>query len=327
MKFIDIAQISVRSGDGGDGHVSFRKEKFVPKGGPDGGNGGRGGDVIFKADHHKTTLLDFKYQSFFEAQDGAKGGKAKRSGKSGKDLIISVPQGTIIKDAKTNQILHDLDDENDEFVIAKGGKGGFGNHEFATSTNQAPRYAKPGLPGEKKDIILELKLIADVGIIGLPNAGKSTLISAISAAKPKVADYPFTTLIPNLGIVKLSAEKNYTVADIPGLIEGAHEGKGLGHKFLRHIERTSVLLFIIDVMDDDPVETYHVLYNELKTFNEDIIYKKKIIALSKCDVLDKELMREFENLEFSVPHLMISSVTHLNLEKLKVEMWNKIHEE
>lgn len=326
MKFIDIAEIFVKAGDGGDGHVSFRKEKFVPKGGPDGGNGGKGGDVVFKVDTHLNTLLDFKFKREFVADNGVKGMKAKKTGKNGKNLIIRVPSGTVIKNASDDSIIADLDDDTKEAVIAKGGRGGYGNAEFATATNQAPRYAKPGLPGEELNVRLELKLIADAGLVGFPNAGKSTLISSISAAKPKIADYPFTTLIPNLGIVKLDIDKSFTVADIPGLIEGAADGKGLGHQFLRHVERTKVLVFLLDSVNMNFEYEYNTLINELKKFNEEIIYKEKIIVFTKSDSITDEMREEILAAKLSdSPHMIISSVSGENLDKLKWLIWDKIN--
>lgn len=326
MKFIDIANIYIKAGDGGNGHISFRKEKFVPLGGPDGGNGGKGGDVIFQVDSHLNTLLDFQYKREFIADNGDNGGKSRRTGKNGKNLIIRVPSGTVVKNADDDSILADLDDVNTSFVAAKGGNGGFGNSEFATATNQAPRFANPGLAGTEYNISLELKLIADVGFVGFPNAGKSTLISSISAAKPKIADYPFTTLVPNLGIVKLDMEKSFTVADIPGLIEGAADGKGLGHQFLRHIERTKVLVFLIDSLNMNYKEEYEILLNELKNFNEDIIYKKKIITFSKVDSITEEIRNELKNTKLDdAPHLLISSVSHENIDELKWLMWEYIN--
>jgi len=327
MKFIDYAKIYLKSGDGGAGHISFRREKFVPKGGPDGGNGGNGGDVIFKTDSHLNTLLDFKYKRNYSAENGKPGSKKKMFGKNGKNLIIRVPVGTVIKDANTKEIIVDLNKPNQEFVVAKGGKGGKGNAEFATPTNQTPRYAQPGLPGVEVEIVLELKLIADVGLVGYPNVGKSTLISVISAAKPKIADYPFTTLIPNLGIVKIGELQNYTVADIPGLIEGASEGKGLGDKFLRHVERTKVLLFLIQSDSENPENDYNTLLNELVSYNPDMASKKKFICFSKADLLDAETKSELSELHFpnieSKP-IFISSVTMENIEKIKYLLWDVV---
>ena len=263
MKFIDLVKIYIKAGDGGAGHISFRREKYVPKGGPDGGNGGKGGDIIFIANKNLNTLLDFKYKRKFIAESGQPGGKAKRTGRNGKDIIIQVPVGTVIKDAETGEILCDFTEDKQQQIIAFGGKGGLGNAEFSTPTNQAPKYAQPGLPGEERWIFLELKLLADVGIVGFPNAGKSTLISVLSSAKPKIADYPFTTLVPNLGMVFVDDSKSFVIADIPGLIEGASEGKGLGLEFLRHIERTNLLIFLIDSTSEDIVRDYQILNKEL----------------------------------------------------------------
>lgn len=327
MKFIDIAKIIIKSGDGGNGHISFRREKYVPKGGPDGGNGGKGGDVIFIVDPNLNTLLDFKYKRFYKAENGHPGGKSNKTGKNGKDIIIKVPPGTIIKDALTDEVLADLSLNINKFIALYGGAGGKGNAEFATATNQTPRYAEKGKPGEELEVILELKLIADVGIVGMPNAGKSTLISVISAAKPKVADYPFTTLIPNLGIVKIDMDKSFVVADIPGLIENASEGKGLGIQFLRHVERTNVLVFLIDSLSENPKKDYKILVNELKKFNSSMLEKKRIICFSKVDAIDQETKKKLSKVSFGknepIP-LMISSVTGESIEKLKLLMWDAI---
>lgn len=327
MKFIDRAKIIIRSGNGGPGMVSFRREKYVPKGGPEGGNGGKGGDVIFRADRHMNTLLDFKYKRHFFAENGQPGGIKKMFGKNGQDLIIKVPRGTLIKSADTDELLADLTEHGQEYSAAKGGKGGKGNWEFRSPTNQTPRYAEPGLPGEEFEVVLELKLIADIGIVGFPNAGKSTLISTISSAKPKIADYPFTTLVPNLGIVKIDYNKNFTVADIPGLIEGAAEGKGLGIQFLRHVERTRVLLFLIDANSDSPIDDYITLSNELKKYNPAMLDKHKIITISKIDTVDDDTKAELSKLIFpddDIVPLLISSVTHENIEQLKYNLWENI---
>lgn len=327
MKFIDRAKIIIRSGNGGPGMVSFRREKYVPKGGPEGGNGGKGGDVIFRADRHMNTLLDFKYKRHFFAENGQPGGIKKMFGKNGQDLIIKVPRGTLIKSADTDELLADLTEHGQEYSAAKGGKGGKGNWEFRSPTNQTPRYAEPGLPGEEFEVVLELKLIADIGIVGFPNAGKSTLISTISSAKPKIADYPFTTLVPNLGIVKIDYNKNFTVADIPGLIEGAAEGKGLGIQFLRHVERTRVLLFLIDANSDSPIDDYITLSNELKKYNPAMLDKHKIITISKIDTVDDDTKAELSKLIFpddGIVPLLISSVTHENIEQLKYNLWENI---
>ncbi len=330
MKFVDHAKIYVRSGDGGPGHISFRREKYVPKGGPDGGNGGKGGDVVLKVNPHMNTLLDFKYKRHYKAEKGNEGGGSRKTGKSGKTVYIKVPKGTVVKDAGTSETIADLTEDEQEFVVAEGGIGGRGNAEFATSTNQAPRYADPGRPGEEKEILLELKLLADAGLVGLPNAGKSTLISVISAARPKIADYPFTTLVPNLGIVRVGHYKNFTVADIPGLIEGAHQGKGLGIQFLRHVERTRALVFLIDCMSDEPKRDYEVLKNELIKYNPEMRLKKSIICISKIDVLDtdsrKELLKNINFGDTKIPVMMISSVANDGLEEMKMKIWEMINE-
>ena len=326
--FLDYAEIFVKAGKGGDGAVAFRREKYVPKGGPAGGNGGKGGDVILKADENLHTLLDFKYKRKYLAQNGQPGGNSLKDGKSGEDLIIKVPVGTIVKDSVTNKILYDFTKNGEEFVVAKGGKGGKGNSNFATSTNQTPRFAEDGKPGEERKIILELKLIADVGLVGFPNAGKSTLISTISAARPKISDYPFTTLKPNLGIVKYKDYKTFTVADIPGLIEGAHLGKGLGHQFLKHIERTRVLLFLIDITSENIEKDYATLRNELENFNADLIKKKKLIALTKADLLpEKEAIKIKNKLKFDdydKEILIISAVSGYNIQTLLDRLWQEL---
>ncbi len=326
--FLDYAEIFVKAGKGGDGAVAFRREKYVPKGGPAGGNGGKGGDVILKADENLHTLLDFKYKRKYLAQNGQPGGNSLKDGKSGEDLIIKVPVGTIVKDSETNKILYDFTKNGEEFVVAKGGKGGKGNSNFATPTNQTPRFAEDGKPGEERKIILELKLIADVGLVGFPNAGKSTLISTISAARPKIADYPFTTLKPNLGIVKYKDYKTFTVADIPGLIEGAHLGKGLGHQFLKHIERTRVLLFLIDITSENIEKDYVTLRNELENFNTELIKKKRLIALTKADLLpEKEAIKIKNKLkldDYDKEILIISAVSGYNIQTLLDRLWQEL---
>lgn len=325
--FIDQAELEIKAGDGGDGAVTFRREKYVPKGGPSGGNGGKGGDVIIQAFGNLNTLLDFKYKRKYLAGDGAIGGSSLKDGKNGKDVLIKVPIGTIIKDFESDKILADLDGEGKSIVIAKGGRGGKGNSNFATSTNQAPRFAENGKKGESKKIILELKLIADVGIVGFPNAGKSTLISVISSAKPKIADYPFTTLEPNLGIVYYKDYKSFTVADIPGIIEGAHEGKGLGLKFLRHIERTKILLFMIEVTSENIEKDFKILLNELKQYSKKLAERKKIIALSKSDLLDEKSLAKISRKKFkdqSIPIVIISATTKNGIQGLLDTIWGYI---
>jgi GTP-binding protein len=322
--FIDQVEIEVKAGDGGDGAVTFRREKYVPKGGPSGGNGGKGGDVIIQAFGNLNTLLDFKYKRKYLAGDGAIGGSSLKDGKNGKDILIKVPVGTVVRDAESKKIIADLDEEGKSIIIAKGGKGGKGNSNFATPTNQAPRYAERGKEGESKQIILELKLIADVGIVGFPNAGKSTLISVISSAKPKIADYPFTTLEPNLGIVYYKDYKSFTVADIPGIIEGAHEGKGLGLKFLRHIERTKILLFLIEVTSENIERDYKILLNELKQYSKKLADRKKILALSKSDLINKKSLEKITRQKLfkeKIPFIPISAVTREGIQQLLDKIW------
>ncbi|MBI5642898.1 MAG: GTPase ObgE [Deltaproteobacteria bacterium] len=322
MKFIDEAKLYVKAGDGGRGCLSFRREKYVPKGGPDGGNGGRGGDVVFVADNRLTSLLDFQYKREFAAERGEHGMGSLCSGKNGLDLIIKVPIGTIFKDLNTGLLLADLTKDGETFISCKGGRGGKGNAHFATSTHQTPRFAQPGEPGEEMNLKLELKLLADVGIIGFPNAGKSTLISHISAAKPKVADYPFTTLMPHLGIVKFGDFGGFVVADIPGLIEGAHEGKGLGIKFLRHIERTRLFIHVLDLSpftDRDPIEDFKVVNHELSAFNPELAEREQVVALNKIDITESNektpaLLKFFEGLGIKV--FPISAATGAGLDSL-----------
>lgn len=332
---IDYAKIIIRSGDGGNGCVSFRREKFVPKGGPNGGDGGNGGNVIFKADRQLATLIDFRYKKIYKAERGKHGMGGDKTGKTGSDSIIKVPCGSMIKDAMTDELLADLVNEGDTYLAAKGGKGGKGNARFATPTNQAPRTAETGGKGEEKEVIIELKLIADVGLVGLPNAGKSTLISKISAAKPKIADYPFTTLQPNLGIVKYKDYNSFVVADIPGLIEGAHLGKGLGIRFLKHIERTKILVFLIDSTliqyKENKTEDYDTLTGELRSYDKSLLEKPRIICFTKIDALTEEQIKDLSKIKFrktkeKIPVLKISSVSGNNLEKLKEMIWEKLNE-
>ncbi len=322
MKFIDEAKISVKAGDGGKGCVSFRREKYVPKGGPDGGNGGKGGNIILIADGRLTSLLDFQYRREFKAERGEHGMGSLCSGKDGLDLKIKVPVGTVVKDFDTGDILADLTGDGQEFLCCKAGRGGKGNAHFATSTHQTPRFAQPGEPGEDRILKLELKLLADVGIIGFPNAGKSTLISHISAAKPKIADYPFTTLAPHLGIVKFGDFGGFVVADIPGLIEGAHEGRGLGIKFLKHIERTRVFIHVLDlspITGRDPKEDFKVVNRELKAFNSELAERPQVVALNKVDITEaedkaRELLKFFKGLGIKV--FAISAATGKGLDAL-----------
>lgn len=322
MKFVDLVKIYVKAGDGGRGCISFRREKYVPKGGPDGGDGGKGGDVVIVASSELHTLLDHKYQKTYKAKRGEHGKGSNMKGKDGEDLIIKVPVGTVVKDAETEEILADLTREGQSFIVARGGKGGLGNAHFATPTNQAPRIAQPGEKGEERWLILELKLIADVGLVGLPNAGKSTLISVISSAKPKIADYPFTTLEPVLGVVKYGEYESFVVADIPGLIEGAHRGAGLGHQFLRHIERTSMILHLVDISDylnSDPVEDFERIQRELILYNPMLKEKTLAVVGTKKDMaFSGERLRRLEDYcrERNIDFFPISAVKKEGIDSL-----------
>ena len=322
--FIDYVKISCRSGKGGPGASSFRREKFVPKGGPDGGDGGRGGHIILRGNAQLWTLLHLKYQKHIHAEDGAKGMGTLSSGKDGADRIIEVPLGTVARDFETGVQLAEINEEGQEFILLDGGKGGRGNNHFKSPTHQAPTYAQPGIPAKESWIILELKLLADVGLVGFPNAGKSTLIAAVSNAKPEIADYPFTTIVPNLGIVSYKGKRSFVMADIPGIIEGASEGKGLGLRFLRHIERNSILLFMVPVDSDDIVHDYQILLSELEKYNPELVTKSRMLAITKCDLVDEELRKMIEKevkkklkaIE-TVPLIFISAATNFNIEKLK----------
>ncbi len=328
--FVDYALIEVSSGKGGDGAVTFRREKYVPKGGPSGGDGGDGGNVILKANSNLHTLLDFRYKKKYIADDGDKGGNSLKDGKNGSNISIGVPVGTVVKDAETEKIIFDLNENDKELIVAKGGKGGKGNSKFATPTNQTPRFAEEGKPGEYKKIILELKLIADVGFVGFPNSGKSTLISKISAAKPKIADYPFTTLEPNLGIVKYKNFQSFTVADIPGIIEGASQGKGLGHQFLRHIERTRIILFLIESTSEDMKNDFEVLLNELKSYSPKLVQKKILVSLSKADLIDTKKVKEVLRFKFKGikdKPIIFSSVTGYGLDGMLDILWDYLQKE
>ncbi len=319
-RFVDQVKIHVKAGDGGPGCVSFRREKYVPRGGPDGGDGGDGGDVILLADPQLHTLYDFYYQSHFRAENGRPGSGKKMKGRDGADLILKVPVGTMVKDAQTGEIIADLTKPYQTLIVAKGGRGGRGNAHFATPTRQAPRFAEQGKPGEERWLLLELKLIADVGLVGLPNAGKSTLLSRISAARPKIADYPFTTLEPNLGVVKTSEGNTFVVADLPGLIEGAHTGVGLGHEFLRHVERTRILLFVLALDRDDLWTDYQTLRRELELYNPQLLNKEYLIAINKIDLYFslKEVEKRIERFppEERERIFFISAVTGAGLEEL-----------
>lgn len=326
--FIDHAEIIVRAGNGGDGAVTFRREKYVPKGGPSGGNGGRGGDVILMVDTNLHTLLDFRYKKKYIAEDGKNGLKSLKDGKSGEDLIIRVPKGSLVKDKDSGNVICDLDENDSRFVVAKGGQGGKGNSNFATSTNQTPRYAQSGEQGKEKNLVFELKLIADVGLVGFPNAGKSTLISKVSAARPKIADYPFTTLKPNLGIVQYRDFNSFAIADIPGIIEGAHLGKGLGHEFLKHIERTELLLIMIDCTSDDIKRDYNVLLKELNNYSNYLSKKKKLVGISKIDLLSSDdIITLKQNIltEFNDDVILFSAVSGSNIQELLDKLWTNLN--
>lgn len=320
--FVDYVKICCRSGKGGAGSTHFRREKFVPRGGPDGGDGGRGGDIILQGDENTWTLLPLKYRKHVIAGDGVDGGGNNKKGADGNDVILKVPLGTVARDAETGKKECEIVSHGEQHILVKGGKGGRGNTQFKSSTNQAPRYSQGGESGKSEWKILELKLLADVGLVGFPNSGKSTLISVLSAAKPKIGSYPFTTLNPQLGMVDYKGGKSFVMADIPGIIEGAHEGKGLGHRFLRHIERNSVLLLLIPADAESVNEEYEILMNELRNFNPELLDKKHLVAISKSDLLDEELKELIsEEIEFEVPHLFISSVAEKGLEELKDKLW------
>lgn len=325
VNFVDYVKIFCRSGKGGRGSTHFRREKYIPKGGPDGGDGGDGGNIILKGSRHYWTLLHLRYKRHIFAEHGESGSGANKTGKNGDSVVIEVPCGTIAYDAETGEFLCDVTDDGQEVVILKGGRGGLGNTRFKTSTNQAPRYAQPGEPFEEKWIILELKLLADVGLVGHPNAGKSTLLSVVSAAKPKIADYPFTTLKPNLGIVSYVEGKSFVMADIPGIIEGASEGKGLGLRFLRHIERNSLLLFMVPADSNDIHEEYNILLNELAQYNPEMLDKQRVLAISKSDLLDDELMEALSADLPPIPYVFISSVTEFGISALKDILWRELN--
>jgi len=322
--FVDFVKVFCRSGNGGAGSAHFRREKFIPKGGPDGGDGGRGGHIILKGNEQMWTLLHLKYKRHIFAENGVRGGAQQSTGADGNDIILEVPLGTIARKADEERILFEITSHGEEKILVRGGRGGLGNVHFKSSTNQTPRYAQPGEPGIEDYYILELKILADVGLVGFPNAGKSTLLSVVSAAKPKIADYPFTTLTPNLGIVRYRDNKSFVMADIPGIIEGAHEGKGLGIRFLRHIERNSVLLFLIPSDSRNIKEEYEILVNELKSYNPELLDKKRILAVSKSDLLDSELIEEIRNDLPDIPGVFISSFTGQGIPVLKNLIWKEL---
>ena len=323
--FIDYVKFYGKSGDGGAGSVHFRREKHVPKGGPDGGDGGRGAHIILKGNSQMWTLLHLKFRKHIRAENGVAGSGQKSTGADGEDIILEVPVGTIARDDETGEKILEIMEDGEEQILLPGGKGGLGNFHFKNSTNQTPRYAQPGVEGIEKTIILELKILADVGLVGFPNAGKSTLLSAVSAAKPEIADYPFTTLVPNLGVVEYRDYKSFVMADIPGIIEGAAEGKGLGTRFLRHIERNPMLLFMIPADSQNIKKDYEILLKELKTHNPELLDKKRLLAISKSDMLDEELMAEMEKELPAIEHIFISSVTGFNIPQLKDKIWGMLN--
>ncbi len=323
--FVDYVKIYCKSGKGGKGSVHFRREKYIPKGGPDGGDGGKGGDIILHGNSNMWTLLHLRYTRHLRAGHGESGGGQRSTGADGKDVIIEVPLGTVAKNPETGEVITEITEHDQRIILYPGGRGGLGNDHFKNSTNQSPQYAQPGEDGIEEAVIFELKILADVGLVGLPNAGKSTLLSVVSAATPEIADYPFTTLVPNLGIVSYRDQQSFVMADIPGIIEGAHEGKGLGLRFLRHIERNSILLFLVPADSDDIVKEYNILLNELAKYNPELLDKERILAISKSDMLDEELTEEISSsIPDSINYVFISSVTNTGLTKLKDIIWSAL---
>jgi len=325
--FVDYVKICCRSGKGGKGAMHFMRDKHTAKGGPDGGDGGRGGNIILRGSTNAWTLIHLKYRKHVIAEPGGNGDAGLRSGPQGKDEYIEVPLGTVAKDVETNEVLAEITEAGQEYVILKGGRGGLGNHHFKNSVNQNPRYAQPGEDGKEEWKVLELKVLADIGLVGFPNAGKSTLLSVISAAKPEIADYPFTTLVPNLGIVKYREYQSFVVADIPGIIEGAHEGKGLGTRFLRHIERNATLLFMVPANSEDIKGEYKILLNELKQYNKELTDKKRLLAITKCDLVSPEELKAIKKSLPKVPSIFISSASNFHIDELKDKLWNMINED
>lgn len=329
--FVDYVKIHIASGKGGAGSAHLRREKYIAKGGPDGGDGGRGGHVIIRGNKNLWTLYHFKFKQHFKAGHGGDGSKNRSTGSNGQDVYIDVPLGTVVRDSQTNEILFEITDDKEEKIVLEGGLGGRGNWHFKSPTNQTPRYAQPGMPGGQNQLTLELKVLADVGLVGFPNAGKSTLLSVLTSAKPKIADYEFTTLKPNLGIVAYREYKSFVIADIPGIIEGASEGKGLGHYFLRHIERNSILLFLIPADSKDISREYEILLNELRKYNPELLDKERLLAISKSDMLDHELMEEMSeelDKEFTdIPYFFISSVAETGLDELKDQLWATLNKD
>lgn len=324
--FIDYVKIYCASGHGGAGSVHLHRAKYVPKGGPDGGDGGRGGHIILRANPQFWTLIHLKYRKHVQAEDGGNGSGALQHGKNGADITLDVPVGTVVKDAETEEVLFDLTEAGEEKILCPGGRGGWGNDHFKTATQQTPRYAQSGEEGVEGWFILELKLLADVGLVGFPNAGKSTLLGSITSAKPKVASYAFTTLEPNLGIVRYYDDQSFVMADIPGIIEGAHEGRGIGTRFLRHIERNSVLLFMVSCTEEDIAGAYHTLLSELELYNPELLDKERVLAITKCDTIDKEIEKDLvRHLPRKIPHVFISSVSGEGLPELKDLLWKTLH--
>ena len=324
--FVDYVKIYFKSGNGGAGSHHMRREKFEPKGGPDGGDGGRGGHIILKGNAQLWTLLHLKYQKHIFAGHGEAGGRQRSTGADGEDIVLEVPLGTVVRDGDSGDFITEITEDGQEKIIMQGGRGGLGNWHFKSATNQAPKYAQPGEELQEGWRILELKILADVGLVGFPSAGKSTLLSVVSAAKPKIADYPFTTLVPNLGIVGHRESRSFIMADIPGIIEGAHEGKGLGLRFLRHIERNSMLLFMVPADSKDHLKEYNILLSELEKYNPELLDKQRLLAICKADMLDEELMNEISNEFRNIPHLFISSVTGFNIQRLKDRIWKMLNE-
>ncbi|MBP5217957.1 MAG: GTPase ObgE [Bacteroidales bacterium] len=323
--FIDYVKIFCASGHGGAGSMHLHRAKYVPKGGPDGGDGGRGGHIILRANQQLWTLIHLKYRKHVKADNGGNGQGGLRTGKNGEDIFLEVPVGTVAKDAETGETLFEMMEHGEERILCKGGRGGLGNNNFKTATNQTPRYAQPGEEGQEGWFILELKILADVGLVGFPNAGKSTLLAAVTAAKPKIANYAFTTLEPNLGIVRYYDDQSFVMADIPGIIEGAHEGKGIGIRFLRHIERNSVLLFMVSAEENDIGASYETLLNELREYNPELLDKERVLAVTKCDLIDKDIEKELApTLPKGIPHVFISSVSGEGLKELKDLLWEAL---
>ena len=326
--FVDYVKLFLASGDGGAGSTHLHREKYIAKGGPDGGNGGRGGHIILRGNAQFWTLIHLKYRKHIKAKPGENGSKSLMTGANGEDIYLDVPLGTVAKNAETGEVLFEITEDKQEQIIVKGGRGGLGNAFFKSATLQTPRFAQPGEPRQEGWFILELKILADVGLVGFPNAGKSTLLSTVSAARPKVADYAFTTLEPSIGIVSYRDDKSFVMADIPGIIEGAHEGRGLGHRFLRHIERNSLLLFLVAGDSNDIAADYKTLLRELKLYNPELLDKERILAISKSDMLDEELMKEIKrHLPRKIPHIFISSVTGYNITELKDLIWKELNKE